>query len=92
MEFTIVNVLILFIFIYLLSTVIKLSGRVKDLEHKLKQASNQMDLPENPINNELRQLLKEDKDVLAIKKARETFGLSLVEAKQYIDAIKLEDK
>lgn len=92
MEFTIVNILILLIFIYLLYTIIKLSSRVKDLEHKLKQASIQMELPENPINNELRQLLKEGNDVKAIKKVRETLGLSLVEAKQYVDALKLEDK
>lgn len=92
MEFTIVNILILLIFIYLLYTVIKLNSRIKDLEHKLKLASKQTDLPENPINNELKQLLKEGNDVKAIKKVRETLGLSLVEAKQYIDALKLEDK
>ena len=92
MEFTIVNILILLIFIYLLYTVIKLNSRIKDLEHQLKLASKQTDLPENPINNELKQLLKEGNDVKAIKKVRETLGLSLVEAKQYVDALKLEDK
>ncbi|MGE7023730.1 hypothetical protein [Solibacillus cecembensis] len=92
MEFNIFYVLILFIFIYLLSTVIKLSSRVKGLEYKLEQISKQFDVPESPINNELRQLLKEGNDVKAVKKVRETLGLSLVEAKQYIDVLKLEVK
>lgn len=92
MEFNIVYVLILFIFIYLLSIVIKLSSRVKGLEYKLEQISKQFDVPESPINNELRQLLKEGNDVKAVKKVRETLGLSLVEAKHYIDVLKLEVK
>ena len=92
MGFNIVGGLLLLIFIYLLTTVDKLKGRVKGLEYRLEQISNQKNVPENPINNELRQLLKEGNDVKAIKRARETLGLSLLEGKQYIDALKLEVK
>ncbi|MEG0692996.1 MAG: hypothetical protein RR444_07925 [Oscillospiraceae bacterium] len=92
MEFYIVNVLILFICLYLLSTISKLNSRVKGLENTLEQISKQVDLPESPINNELRQLLKEGNDVKAVKRVRETSGLSLIEAKQYIDVLKLEVK
>ncbi|MGE7024525.1 hypothetical protein [Solibacillus cecembensis] len=92
MEFYIVNVLILFICLYLLSTVSKLNSRVKGLEYTLEQISKQVDVPESPINNELRQILKEGNDVKAVKRVRETLGLSLIEAKQYIDVLKLEVK
>lgn len=91
MEFYII-VGLLFICLYLLSTVIKLTSRVKDLELKLVHISKQSDVPESPINNELRQLLKEGNDVKAVKRVRETRGLSLLEAKQYIDVLKLEVK
>ncbi len=92
MGFYIVNVLILLICLYLLTTVGKLNSRVKSLEYTLKQISKQIDIPENPINNELRQLLNEGNDVKAVKRVRETLGLSLIEAKQYIDVLKLEVK
>ncbi|MEG0440603.1 MAG: hypothetical protein RR587_15320 [Solibacillus sp.] len=92
MEFYIVNVLMLFICLYLLSTVSKLNSRVKGLEYTLEQISKLVDVPESPINNELRQLLKECNDVKAVKRVRETLGLSLIEAKQYIDVLKLEVK
>ena len=92
MEFYIVNVLILFICLYLLSTVSKLNSRVKGLEYTLEQISKQVGVPENPVNNELRQLLEEGNDVKAVKRVRETLGLSLIEGKQYIDVLKLEVK
>lgn len=91
MEFYIIVGLLL-ICLYLLSTVIKLTSRVKGLELKLGHVSKQIDVPESPINNELRQLLKEGNDVKAVKRVRETIGLSLLEAKQYIDVLKLEVK
>ncbi|MGN7478250.1 hypothetical protein ACTHOQ_10355 [Solibacillus silvestris] len=90
MEFSILDALILFICAYLLFTVFDLSNRVKDMQSTLKQMTKQIISPDNPINNELKQLLKEGSDVKAVKRARELFGLSLVEAKQYIDKLKSE--
>ena len=92
MEFYIVNGLILFICFYLLSTISKLNSRVKGLEYTLEQMSKQVGVPENPVNNALRQLLEEGNDVKAVKRVRETLGLSLLEGKQYIDVLKLEVK
>lgn len=92
MEFNIINVLILFICIYLLASVIQLNGRIKGLVYTLDQISKQIDVPESPINKELRQLLNEGNDVKAVKRVRETLGLSLIEGKQYVDALKIEDK
>lgn len=51
-----------------------------------------MELTENPINDELRKLIKDGKDIKAVKKARETLGLSLLEGKEYIDKLKIDDK
>ena len=92
MDFYIVIVLILFIGIYLLSSVSKLNSRMKGLEYRLEQITKQVDVPEYPINNELRQILIEGNDVKAVKRVRETLGLSLIEAKQYIDVLRLEVK
>ena len=90
MEFNIVEALMLVICIYLLSEVTKLNHRVKGLQSKLDQIAIHTGVPELPVNDELQQLLNEGKDIEAVKRARETLGLSLVEAKQYIDALKAE--
>lgn len=66
----------------------KLEGRMKRIQYTLDQLTKQYGLLENPINNELRELIKDREDVKAIKKARETLGLSLLEGKNYIDKLK----
>ncbi|MFA1822220.1 hypothetical protein ACDX78_18900 [Virgibacillus oceani] len=92
MEYSFMDMLLLIIGIYLILTVTKLDGRLKNIKYTLNQISKSVDIPENPINDELRKLINEGKDVKAVKKARETLGLSLVEGKQYVDALKLENK
>lgn len=61
---------------------------MKRIQYTLDQLTKQHGLPENPINNELRELIKDREDVKAIKKARENLGLSLLEGKNYIDKLK----
>ena len=90
MEFSFGEVLILFIGVYLLFSIIRLEGQVKGLKHSVDYLIKHADLPEKPLNNEVRQLLNEGEDVKAVKKVRETLGLSLIEAKQYVDALKLK--
>ena len=92
MEFHFIDMLLLIIGIYLILMVTKLDGQLKGIKYTLNQISKSADMPENPINDELRELINEGKDVKAVKKARETLGLSLVEGKQYVDALKLENK
>nr|WP_245203717.1 hypothetical protein [Ammoniphilus resinae] len=83
----------MFISVYLLIVVSKLDSRVKSLKYTLTQFTKENNIPENhPINDELRKLINEGNDVKAVKKVRETFGLPLLEAKQYVDALKLETK
>lgn len=82
----------LVVIIILLITVF--SGRINSLENQVKslrdrvnQVANQVEVPEHPINERLRELLKEGQQIKAIKEAREALGLSLVEAKRYVDGL-----
>jgi ribosomal protein L7/L12 len=79
---------ILILCVSLLLMVIHLNSRLKTMQEMLKQLTTQPIPPDHPINDELKQLLKEGSDVKAVKRAREVFGLSLLEAKQYIDQLK----
>ncbi|WP_042463332.1 hypothetical protein [Neobacillus dielmonensis] len=85
-------IIISFLIIINLSTKVgKLEGRIKGMQYTLDQLTQQSGLPENPINDELRKLIKAGEDVKAIKKARETLGLSLLEGKNYIDKLKSDN-
>ena len=78
---------------YLVSLVIKLDGRLKGMKYTLDQITKKTGVsPGGPIDDELRKLINDGYDVKAVKKARETMGLSLLEGKRYIDALKFEDK
>ncbi|WP_112179836.1 MULTISPECIES: hypothetical protein [Paraliobacillus] len=89
MEYLLITISILII-ISLSSKVDKLEGHIKGMQYKLDQLVKQSGIPEHPINDDLRELIKEGKDIKAVKKARETLGLSLLEGKQYIDKLKSE--
>lgn len=86
MEYLILGILFVIIFM-LYDKLTKLEMRFKRMKATLDQIALQVEVPEHPINDELRILLKEGKDVQAVKKAREVLGLSLLEAKQYVDAL-----
>ena len=95
MQVSTVEVLILVINIMLLFTVFEMNGRIKRLKAKLDQMTKQFDVsakPNDELNHELRKLLNEGNDVKAVKRVRETLGFSLLEAKQYVDALKSEGK
>jgi hypothetical protein len=92
MDFPFIEVLLLAGIIYLIVKVGKLEGRIKGMGYSLDQVANKIKIAENPIDDDLRNLIKEGKDVQAVKVARETLGLSLVEGKQYVDALKYDDK
>src|SRR5690625_7951380 len=77
--------------IYLDFKMIQLQEDLKSVTYKIEQIAKKVQVPENPINDDLRDLLKDGKDVEAVKLARETLGLSLVEGKQYIDSLKSDD-
>ncbi|MGG4046280.1 MULTISPECIES: hypothetical protein [Paenibacillus] len=91
MEYILI-IISLLIIMNLWAKVSKLEGRIKGMQYTINQLTQQSGLPEHPINDELRQLIKEGEDVKAIKKARETLGLSLLEGKEYIDKLKSETR
>ncbi|MFB1081908.1 hypothetical protein [Jeotgalibacillus sp. JSM ZJ347] len=94
MEFNLIEIITLAAIFYLLSTVFRLEQRVKTLDDKVEQLSAHTDVTDDELHQELQDELKElihqGKDVQAVKRVRETKGLSLVEAKQYVDTLKLK--
>jgi uncharacterized protein YoxC len=88
MGITIIDVVFFIIVIYLLTKISKLEHRIKAMQNTIDQLTTKVKLPEPAINKELRQLLKDGKDVEAVRKARNEFGLSLVEGKQCVDKLK----
>lgn len=90
MEFNFISIVLSFIVLYLLSALTKLEQQVKKLNYTVSQLAAQSTITNDSLNNELRQLLKADKNVTAVKRVRESLGLSLIEAKQYIDTLKAE--
>ena len=95
MELNFMTILLLLIsgfLLYLVGKMEKMENDIKGIKSTVDQISKQVGVPEDPVNEELRQLLDEGNDVKAVKRARETLGLSLVEAKRYIDALKQEGK
>lgn len=94
MEFNLIEIITLAAVVYLLSTIFRLEQRVKTLNYKVEQLSAHTDATDEDLYQELHQELKglihQGKGVQAVKRVRETKGLSLVEAKQYVDTLKLK--
>jgi predicted Holliday junction resolvase-like endonuclease len=67
MEYFLIIIAFLVI-INLTAKVNKLEDRIKGMQYSLDQVTKQAGLPENPVNDELRELIKEGKDVKAVKK------------------------
>lgn len=88
METNFFDILTLLAVAYLLVTISKLEGRVKGLQHTVKRMSQQVGVEDDPLDDELRELLQAGEDVKAVKRARETFGFTLIEAKEYVDGLK----
>jgi len=86
MNWTIIG-LISLIVLFLIMKVYELQSRLKRMEIYLKGLETHIGLTEHPINNELRLLVSEGKRVPAIKKAREAMGISLKEAKEYVEVL-----
>lgn len=83
-----IGALVAIIFVLITTVSSKLNSleiRIRSLKFTLDQVANQVDVPEHPINEKLRRLLNEGKGVQAVKEARQVLGLSLLEAKQYVD-------
>ncbi|PFR74941.1 hypothetical protein CN936_13435 [Bacillus cereus] len=93
MEFWMVILILAFGFIYIAEKLAiiekKNDARLKRIEDRLQLITKEMKIVEREpeINKELRQLVEEGKKVTAVKRVREAFGFSLLEAKQYVDKL-----
>ncbi|MBZ5200278.1 hypothetical protein HU147_03520 [Planomicrobium chinense] len=61
--------------------------QLADMQKTIAAINSEEPLKEPPVNEGLRQLLQDGKDIEAIKMAREHLGLSLLEAKKYVDSL-----
>lgn len=86
----ILNVVFACVIVYLIISNISLRNRLHIIEKRIAQMTKQ--LPEAPfeseIEGELLLLLKQGEDVRAVKRIREATGLSLIDAKRYVDELK----
>ncbi|EJS77155.1 hypothetical protein CN425_13795 [Bacillus cereus] len=93
MEFWMIISIAAFGFIYIAEKLNKIEKktdtRLKRIEDRLQIITKEMGIVEREpeINKELRQLVEEGKTVTAVKRVREVFGFSLLEAKQYVDKL-----
>ncbi|WHY27285.1 hypothetical protein [Bacillus wiedmannii] len=93
MEFWMIIPIAVFGFIYIAEKLNRIEkktdARLKRMEDRLQLISKEMGIVdrEPEINKELRQLMEEGKTVTAVKRVRETFGFSILEAKQYVDKL-----
>lgn len=90
MEYAIIIVILLFIYMVTSSRIKALENQIKSMKVKIDQLSINGDVQVNPLDDDVRKLLYEGKDVRAVKAVRDALGLSLLGAKQYVDAIKKE--
>lgn len=88
MSISFIDTILILGIIYLLVMVFKMQEHMKGMKSIIGRMRKQMNLLEDPIDDDLRQLIKEGKEAKAVKKAREALGLSLLEGKQYVDVLK----
>ncbi|MBM6648402.1 hypothetical protein [Bacillus sp. RIT 809] len=98
MEFWMVIPIAVFGFIYIAEKLTKIEkkndARLKRIEDRLQLITKEMGIVEGEpeinkaeINKELRQLVEAGKTITAVKRVREAFGFSILEAKQYVDKL-----
>ncbi|RUT35694.1 hypothetical protein EJP77_01355 [Paenibacillus zeisoli] len=78
---------IVLVFIILFDAMIRMNRRIRRSESKLEWLKDHSQVPEYPLDEELRQLIRDKEKIQAIKKAKQQLGLSLKEAKDYVDAL-----
>ncbi|AXK19375.1 hypothetical protein [Bacillus sp. COPE52] len=93
MELWLIIPIAAFGFIYIVGKLNKIEKktdtRLKRIEDRLQVITKEMGIVEreHEINKELRQLVEDGKTITAVKRVREAFGFSILEAKQYVDKL-----
>ncbi len=66
----------------------KMHKRIESLEKRLNElSSGNLAEAQYVVNEELRIMLRRGKLIEAVRKAREEFGMSLLDAKRYVDKL-----
>jgi ribosomal protein L7/L12 len=93
MEFWMIIPIAVFGLIYIVGKLNKIEKKtdacLKRMEDRLQLITKEMGIVEREpeINKELRQLVEDGKTITAVKRVREAFGFSILEAKQYVDKL-----
>lgn len=64
--------------------------KIKHMDKKLDKIMEHLGIEEVNIDEELKELLAEEKKIPAIKRLREETGMGLKEAKEYVDDLERE--
>lgn len=83
--------IIILVIIYFSIKISNLENRVEGLHYKLDTIKAQTNVSGYPVDEELLELLGQGEEIKAVKKARQAFGLSLVEGKRYVDNLKTDN-
>ncbi|MCB2353523.1 ribosomal protein L7/L12 [Clostridium estertheticum] len=87
MDYLILCVIVLYISI-LTSKIDSLQKRITRMNSNLIKIAEQVGVPKDPLDDELKSIIEKDGKIKAIKKCREVTGFGLKEAKDYVDNLK----
>ncbi|MBU3160867.1 ribosomal protein L7/L12 [Clostridium frigoris] len=87
MDYLILFVIVLYMLV-LTSKIDSLQKRITRMNSNLIKIANQVGVPKDPLDDELRSIIEKNGKIKAIKKLREVTGLELKEAKDYVDNLK----
>lgn len=83
----IIILIIVGMLLYIMANIIQLKDDVGRTQRTLNKIVEHLNIPDN-IDEELKKLILNGKEIQAVKKYRYETGASLVEAKKYIDTLK----
>lgn len=66
---SLVDLMIVLLLLYVIMQFWRIQSQLKGLRHTLGEIAKKIDIPEHPVNDQLRELLREGKDVEAVKLA-----------------------
>lgn len=89
MEINFMTLLLTFAVIFIIVEMTKLNRKLNILQSKVDQLAGHFNQIDQQNNDEIQALLEAEEDAVAIRKAKATFGLSLVEAQKYVEELKV---
>ena len=84
------TILLLTIIVLLLASSDPSDAKIKHMDKKLDQIMDYLGIEDVNIDEELKELIADNKKIPAIKRLRQETGMGLKEAKEYVD--NLEDE